>query len=77
MQKMLPNLSCVLVNSLTKCVLKEAFKDNCYKNIAMFAEKISVTEFTVKEITVCRVAVFFERRPPPNRFFKVFKKSLT
>ena len=74
MQKMLPNLSSVLVNSLTKCVLEEAFKDSCYKNIAMFGEKMSVTEFTVKEITVCRVAVFLKEDLHQTDFLRYLRK---
>ena len=57
---MLLNLTCVLIYSLTKCVFEDCFKDNCSGNFVIFVEKISMTKFTVKEATVCRVAIFFE-----------------
>ena len=38
-QKMLPNLMCVPIYSLTKFVYADGFKDNWYENFVIFAEK--------------------------------------
>ena len=32
-KKMLPNLTCVLITSLTKCVLEDGFNDSCVQKI--------------------------------------------
>ena len=32
-KKMLPNLTCVLIDSLTKCVYEDSFKDSCVLGI--------------------------------------------
>ena len=52
---MLPNLTFTLIYSLIKHVLEDGFKDNCSQNTLIFAKKLSRIEFTVKEVTVCRV----------------------
>ena len=47
--KILPNLLCVLIYPLTKCLVEDGFKD---------CKKISVTGLTVKEVTISKVAFF-------------------
>ena len=53
-KKMLSNLTWVLmIYSLTKCVLKDSFKDSS------LLKNISMMEVIVKEVTVCRITTFF------------------
>ena len=53
---MLPNLTCVLIYSLTKCCALEDVLTTAVVKTCNICRKISVTEFNVKEIAVCRVA---------------------
>ena len=41
------NLTYVLIYSLAKCILDDGFKDSC---VCKIYRKISMTEFTVKEV---------------------------
>ena len=66
---MLPNVTLNMLYSL-EMSFEDSFKDYCSKNLAIFAKKLSVTEFTVKKVTVCRAAMFFERSTPSNIFLK-------
>ena len=52
---MLSNLTCVLIYSLTKCVLEDGFKDSCVLKFCKTCKNISMTEFIVKEVTLFRV----------------------
>ena len=38
-RKMLPNLTCVLICTLTKFVPEDGFEDRCSENFAIFSEK--------------------------------------
>ena len=49
-KKMLPDLTCVLIYSLTKCALEDD------SEICKTCRNISMTEVTVKEVTVFRFA---------------------
>ena len=42
----------------TKCALEDGLKDSCVLNICEICWKISIMEFTVKEVIVFRVATF-------------------
>ena len=37
--------------------------------------KISMMEFTVEEVTICRVAIIFERSTTPNRFPRYLRNT--
>ena len=51
-QKMLCNLKFVLVYSLAKFVLEDIFKDSYVMKICETCRNISITEFSVKQVTV-------------------------
>ena len=53
-----------------KMVLETAVLKFC--NIC---RKISVMEFTVEEVTICGVAIIFERSTPPNRFPRYLRNT--
>ena len=57
-KKLFSNLTGVLIYLLTKRVCEDGFKGNCYdgfKGICNVSRKISMAEFTVKEVTICRI----------------------
>ena len=54
-KKILSKLTCVLIYSLTKCVLKDGFEDICVPKIL---PKNVHGEVTVMESAVCTVANF-------------------
>ena len=54
---MLSNLTCVLIYSLE---LEDGVKDNCSENFVIFAEKY-LWESLLKEVTLCRVALFWNK----------------
>ena len=56
-KKTLPNSTCFLIHLLTKCV-ENGFDGQPFRKLCYICIKRSVTEFTVNEVTVCRVAVF-------------------
>ena len=52
-KKLFSNLTGVLIYSLTKRLCEDCFKSNCYENfIWNVCIKISMAEFTVKEVTI-------------------------
>ena len=58
-KKMLSNLICVLIYSFTESVINDGFKDSFSENFVYnIGRKMSTTEFTVNEATICRVAIF-------------------
>ena len=68
-KKKMPNLTRFTQKKIKKCVLEDGFRDSCSENFVKFcfADKYPwVTEFTVKQVTVYRVAIFFERDAPAN-----------
>ena len=74
---MLPNLTCVLICSLKKCVLEDGFKDSCSKNFVTFAEKYPcITGFTVKEVTVSRAAISLKEALNQIDFLEFMKYSI-
>ena len=64
----MPDLTCIPIYSLKKkSALEDGFRDSCSENFVTFADKYPwVKEFTVKQVTVSRVAVFFERNALAN-----------
>ena len=54
-KKILSKLTCALIYSLTKCVLKDGFEDTVFRK---FFQKMSMAKFTVRESAVCTVANF-------------------
>ena len=58
---MFSNLKRVLIYSLTKCALEDGFKDSCV---------LSMTEFTVQEVTVCGVATFLNEVLHQTQFLR-------
>ena len=60
-KKKMPNLTRFTQKKIKKCVLEDGFRDSCSENFVKFcfADKYPwVTEFTVKQVTVSRVAIF-------------------
>ena len=59
-KEVLPNLTCVLIYSLTECVLENYFKElyiGLYIKLCNIGKNVSVREFTFKEVAVFRVAI--------------------
>ena len=71
--KKISKLTCVLINSLKNCVVEDGFKGS--EKFLKFGEKISMTVFTVKKVTVCHH--FFKRRAPPYIISKELTKYST
>ena len=58
-KKKVPNLTQFTQKKKKKCVLEDGFRDSCSENFVTFADKYPwVTEFTVKQVTVYRAAIF-------------------
>ena len=62
---MLPNLTSVVIYSSRKCALEDVLKTPVLK--------ISVTEFNVKEVPVCRVAIFSNEVLPQIYFLGMYE----
>ena len=61
---MLSNSTCVLIYSLT-IQFDIGVKDSCSENFVTFPEKYPWGSL-LKEVTLCRVLISFERSAPPN-----------
>ena len=61
------NLTCDLIDSMTKCVLKDGFKAVFWK-IRKTCRNISMMEFTVREVTVFRFATCLNEAPHQIKF---------
>ena len=69
-----------MFQSLTKYIIEDGFKDSCVLNILQNLQKISMTEFTVKQVTICRVATFLNEALRQIKFLRNLrniKKKLT
>ena len=55
-------MTCVLTD---KCVLEYGFQDSCVK-FCKICRKISVIEFAVKEVKVCKIVNFMNEALLPN-----------
>ena len=61
-QKMLLNLTCVLIYSLTKCVFEDDFEGICVLQILQNLPKnMRGGVYSVTEVAVCRVATFLNK----------------
>ena len=67
---MLSNFTCVLIYSLTKCALEDGFKDSCVLKILQNLRNTSMTKFTVKDVTVFRVATFLTKYTAKYNFIR-------
>ena len=61
-KKILFNLTCVLIYSLTKCVFEDEFEDICVLKILQNLPKnIHGGVYSVTEVAVCRVVTFLNK----------------
>ena len=66
--KMLLNLARVLIYSLTKCIVKDGFKDSGFVNFAIFAEKYPWPSVLFGKVFYVELQ-FFKQSAPPNMIF--------
>ena len=56
-----------------KLPFRSSFKGSCFENSVIFT-KICPFESLLKEVTLCRVSISFERSAPPNIISEKFTK---